>query len=126
MALHFEPPDHETFPCLGLGFEVMKKGGTAGAAEAAGVLFRPESEAMGAHRNTFEQNTILDNGSAETSACIDIRGPHHDLVFRDNTIGYSQPTPAAGPAIRSSREATGLKAEENRFLHVKTAIEPRE
>jgi 1-deoxy-D-xylulose-5-phosphate reductoisomerase len=32
LALHFEPPDAETFPCLGLGFEVMRRGGTAGAA----------------------------------------------------------------------------------------------
>ena len=31
-ALHFEPPDRETFPCLDLGFEVMRRGGTAGAA----------------------------------------------------------------------------------------------
>jgi 1-deoxy-D-xylulose-5-phosphate reductoisomerase len=31
-ALHFEPPDRETFPSLDLGFEVMKRGGTAGAA----------------------------------------------------------------------------------------------
>jgi 1-deoxy-D-xylulose-5-phosphate reductoisomerase len=31
-ALHFEPPDRETFPCLDLGFEVMRLGGTAGAA----------------------------------------------------------------------------------------------
>jgi 1-deoxy-D-xylulose-5-phosphate reductoisomerase len=31
-ALHFEPPDRETFPCLDLGFEVMTRGGTAGAA----------------------------------------------------------------------------------------------
>jgi 1-deoxy-D-xylulose-5-phosphate reductoisomerase len=31
-ALHFEPPDRETFPCLELGFEVMQRGGTAGAA----------------------------------------------------------------------------------------------
>ncbi len=30
--LHFEPPDRETFPCLNLGFEVMRCGGTAGAA----------------------------------------------------------------------------------------------
>ena len=30
--LHFEPPDRETFPCLELGFEVMRRGGTAGAA----------------------------------------------------------------------------------------------
>jgi 1-deoxy-D-xylulose-5-phosphate reductoisomerase len=31
-SLTFEPPDPETFPCLALGFEVMRKGGTAGAA----------------------------------------------------------------------------------------------
>lgn len=31
-SLTFEPPDHETFPCLELGFEVMSRGGTAGAA----------------------------------------------------------------------------------------------
>ncbi|CAN5909207.1 1-deoxy-D-xylulose-5-phosphate reductoisomerase [soil metagenome] len=30
--LHFEPPDCETFPGLELGFEVMRRGGTAGAA----------------------------------------------------------------------------------------------
>jgi 1-deoxy-D-xylulose-5-phosphate reductoisomerase len=32
MALHFEPPDRDTFPALDLGFEVMARGGTAGAA----------------------------------------------------------------------------------------------
>jgi 1-deoxy-D-xylulose-5-phosphate reductoisomerase len=32
LALTFEPPDRETFPCLELGFEVMRRGGTAGAA----------------------------------------------------------------------------------------------
>jgi 1-deoxy-D-xylulose-5-phosphate reductoisomerase len=32
LALHFEPPDRETFPALELGFEVMRLGGTAGAA----------------------------------------------------------------------------------------------
>ena len=32
MRLTFEPPDRETFPCLDLGFEVMRRGGTAGAA----------------------------------------------------------------------------------------------
>jgi 1-deoxy-D-xylulose-5-phosphate reductoisomerase len=31
-SLHFEPPDMDTFPCLALGFEVMRAGGTAGAA----------------------------------------------------------------------------------------------
>ena len=32
MKLTFEPPDRETFPALDLGFEVMTRGGTAGAA----------------------------------------------------------------------------------------------
>jgi 1-deoxy-D-xylulose-5-phosphate reductoisomerase len=31
-SLTFEPPDRETFPCLELGYEVMRRGGTAGAA----------------------------------------------------------------------------------------------
>jgi 1-deoxy-D-xylulose-5-phosphate reductoisomerase len=31
-SLHFEPPDRDTFPSLDLGFEVMRRGGTAGAA----------------------------------------------------------------------------------------------
>jgi hypothetical protein len=92
----------------------------------AGVLFRNESEAMGAHRNRFEGNTILDNGRTDgdfAGASIVIRGVHHDLLFRDNTIGHSQPSPAAGPGIRVSREARGLDAEENRFQHISTPIE---
>jgi len=32
VSLHFEPPDRDTFPSLDLGFEVMRRGGTAGAA----------------------------------------------------------------------------------------------
>ncbi|MFO0909551.1 MAG: 1-deoxy-D-xylulose-5-phosphate reductoisomerase [Isosphaeraceae bacterium] len=32
LTLQFEPPDCETFPGLELGFEVMRRGGTAGAA----------------------------------------------------------------------------------------------
>jgi 1-deoxy-D-xylulose-5-phosphate reductoisomerase len=31
-TLRFEPVDMEAFPCLGVGFEVMRRGGTAGAA----------------------------------------------------------------------------------------------
>ena len=32
MALHFEPPDRATFPALDLGYEAMRRAGTAGAA----------------------------------------------------------------------------------------------
>jgi 1-deoxy-D-xylulose-5-phosphate reductoisomerase len=31
-TLRFDPPDRDTFPCLELGYEVMRRGGTAGAA----------------------------------------------------------------------------------------------
>ncbi len=30
-AWHFEQPDHETFPCVQLGYEVARRGGTCGA-----------------------------------------------------------------------------------------------
>jgi parallel beta-helix repeat protein len=96
----------------------------------AGILFRNETEAMGAHRNRFEQNTILDNGSAaggDTSwPSIVIRGAHHDLQFRDNTIGYTEPPSAAIPGIRASREARGLIADENEFRHVSQPVEVEE
>jgi parallel beta-helix repeat protein len=93
----------------------------------AGVLFRSESEPMAAHRNVFEKNTILDNATAEKEdaarAAIVIRGPHHDLVFRDNTIGLSKPANASAVGIRSNPEAQRLQAAENRFLNIKTPVE---
>jgi parallel beta-helix repeat protein len=103
------------------------RGNTISGNGKAGVLFRHESEAMGAHRNLFEENTILDNGTGETSErswpCVDIRGAHHDLIFRGNTIGHSRPSPGAGPGIRHTSEAKGLQAEENEFRHVKQKVE---
>lgn len=88
----------------------------------AGVLFRHETEAMGAHRNVFENNVILDNGvSAEgqpASAPIVIRGVHKDVLFRQNTIGYSKPLTRSHPAIEASPESTGLRLDDNRFENV--------
>ena len=84
---------------------------------------------MGAHRNRFEQNVIVDNGTATdgdtTWASIVIRGAHHDLQFRENTIGYTKPPPADRPAIRVSREARGLMADENQFRHVSQPVTVR-
>jgi Right handed beta helix region len=88
----------------------------------AGIFFRNEMEAMGAHRNVFEDNEILDNGAGETGAAayasIVIRGHHNDLVFRRNTIGQS--SSASGPGFLVSKAALGLKSEENKFTNVKT------
>jgi parallel beta-helix repeat protein len=103
------------------------RGNTITGNARAGVLFRSESEPMAAHRNVFEKNTILDNGTAESAdaprAAIVIRGPHHDLVFRDNTIGHSKAVPGATVGVLSSPEARGLKADQNRFVNVKTTVE---
>jgi 1-deoxy-D-xylulose-5-phosphate reductoisomerase len=73
-ALHFEPPDRETFPCLELGFEVMRRGGTAGAAlnaanEAAvarflaaeiGFLDIPRACRAALDAHDFDPNPTLD------------------------------------------------------------------
>jgi hypothetical protein len=90
---------------------------------SAGITFRNESEAMGAHRNRFEKNVILDNGKAPSGVAIVINGEHHDLVFRDNVIGYSKPQSGASTGVRASASAKGLRANENDFRNVTTKIE---
>jgi parallel beta-helix repeat protein len=103
------------------------RGNTITGNRMAGLLFRSESEAMGAHRNTFEENTILDNGLAEkgdlAGASIVIRGPHHDLLFQGNTIGHSKTASPPGVGILTSKEARGLKADQNDFRHVRASIQ---
>jgi 1-deoxy-D-xylulose-5-phosphate reductoisomerase len=73
-TLNFEPPDRETFPCLDLGFEVMRRGGTAGAAlnaanEAAvtrflggeiGFLDIPRACRAALDSHTFDSHPSLD------------------------------------------------------------------
>lgn len=89
---------------------------------SAGVLFRDESEPMGAHRNLFEGNRILDNGRAgEGGASVVIRGHHHDLVFRKNTIGHSRPL-SAGVGILYGKHVRGLQNVDNQFSNVGTSI----
>lgn len=91
-----------------------------------GVLFRAESEPMGAHRNLFEGNRIVDNGPVKgdkaAQACIVIHGCHHGLVFRKNTIGRSQPS-SGGAGILCSKHAKDFHAADNRFLNVQTEIQ---
>ncbi len=93
------------------------------ANDRAGIAFRNESEPMGAHRNRFEKNIILDNGAAQAGAAVVILGEHHDLVFRDNVIGYSKPRSGSSTGVRASESAKGLKAEDNEFRNVTTKID---
>jgi parallel beta-helix repeat protein len=99
------------------------RGNTIADNAQTGVLFRDEAEAMGAHRNVFEKNRILDNGGGRKDRpAVVILGHHHDLIFRDNTIGRSSPGSAA-VGIKASDHARGLKVEENRFLNVAKGVE---
>jgi len=93
---------------------------------AAGVLFRNESEAMGAHRNVFENNRILDNAAdskRNPAAAVVVQGPHHDVVFKDNTIGFTQAGERPTIGILLSAEARNLQADQAQFQNVKTPIE---
>jgi parallel beta-helix repeat protein len=100
-------------------------GNTIVGNQRAGILFRDESEAMGAHRNVFEGNRILDNNSSSEggTASVVIRGHHHDVVFRGNTIGVTGSGNPAEAGILRGPHADGLRVEENRFLHVGAEVE---
>jgi|SRR5579864_1467623 len=74
LALHFEPPDRETFPALDLGFEVMRRGGTAGAAlnaanEAAVARFLAGS--IGFLDIPRACRAVLDNHSFDPNPTLD-------------------------------------------------------
>jgi hypothetical protein len=88
----------------------------------AGITFRNESEAMGAHRNRFEKNIILDNGPAKSGVGVAIHGEHHDLLFRENVIGYSKPHAGPSTGIQTSDAAKGLNAADNEFRNVGAKI----
>jgi hypothetical protein len=88
----------------------------------AGVFFRDESEPMGAHRNIFEGNRILDNGpTGEAGACVVLRGHHHDVIFRKNTIGHSR-SGSAGVGILAGKDVRGLQNVDNQFPNVGTPM----
>ena len=76
----------------------------------------------GAHRNRFERNIVLNNDATGKNdrAAILIRGHHHDLVFRQNTIGHEEPAEDGHTGIFVSRHAKGFQAADNQFRHVET------
>jgi len=79
-----------------------------------GVNFRDETAPMGAHRNVFERNVILDNGGPAVS----IRGHHEGLIFRQNTLGNSQPLGGKSIGISLSPGAEPIRSEDNHFENV--------
>jgi parallel beta-helix repeat protein len=98
-----------------------------------GVLFRRDSPKAehGAHRNVFEKNIIRDNlgprparsnsrPSSAGKAGIVIEGNHHDLVFRDNDVGFSQPH--TGSAVLHDEGVKNLEWTNNRLQNVTQAM----
>ena len=65
-ALHFEQPDHETFPALQLGYEAARRGGTCGA-----VLNAANEAAVG--RFLAGELAFLDIARV----CRDVLANHH-------------------------------------------------
>jgi parallel beta-helix repeat protein len=101
------------------------RGNRVTANQGVGLLFRNEAEAMGAHRNVFEKNVFLDNGTStkgDAAACIVILGHHHDLVFRDNTIGVSKESAKKPTGIQAGKDVLRLQAEENEFRGVAESV----
>jgi parallel beta-helix repeat protein len=93
-----------------------------------GVLFRDDGgEAKGAHRNVFEKNRVLDNGSPSKEglppACVTILGSHRNLVFRENTLGNSERGGPAGTGILVIGDAQDLRNEADLFLNLKTEVD---
>jgi parallel beta-helix repeat protein len=124
--------DNELRDNKGVGISIGHKdsdnlfrGNRVTANQGVGLLFRNETEAMGAHRNVFEKNVFLDNGlsaKSESQACIVIHGQHHDLVFRDNTIGVSKESAKKLTGIQAGKDVLRLQAKENEFRGVTEAV----
>ena len=89
-----------------------------------GLLFREESEPLGAHRNTFENNVFLDNGSGngDTSPIV-IRGTHNGLIFRGNQIGFSKPQKNAPAGVLTTPLSKNLDAQKNQFRNIKKPVQ---
>ncbi len=83
----------------------------------SGVMFRNESEAMGAHRNVFERNRILDNGGDEDAPVL-MRGHHHDVAFRENVIGYADGERDGRAGVRHGEHVLRLELADNEFVNV--------
>jgi len=110
-------------PGLSIGHKdsdnVFRDNTIAGNAKA-GILFRNETEPMGAHRNLFEKNAILDNGRADgdKAAGVVVRGCHNNVTFRDNTIGNAQAGGPTAVGLVVGPHAKDFVSERNRFTNV--------
>ncbi|MBN1675812.1 MAG: right-handed parallel beta-helix repeat-containing protein [Kiritimatiellae bacterium] len=89
-----------------------------------GVCIRDESEPMGAHRNVFEGNEILDNGGdGPDTIQVRIMGHTHDMVLRNNVIGRTKAA-GGGVGVQAGPDVKGLRLEGNTFKNVRVESQP--
>lgn len=100
---------------------------TVAGNDRAGIFFREEAEPMGAHRNVFERNVILDNGKKEIGrrprAAVVLLGHHEGVVFRGNTVGNSKEGGPAEVGFWTGKNLKGLLEEETRFQNLSRSVE---
>ena len=65
---------------------------------------------------------IVDSRAIEEGGAVVIRGHHHDLVFRQNTIGHDSPTDERRLGILAGADSTGLHSSENTFQNVESEV----
>jgi nitrous oxidase accessory protein NosD len=86
--------------------------------EMSGVVFRAETAPMGAHRNVFERNFIVDNGGPAVS----IQGHHEGLIFRQNTMGNRRSLDGKSVGFSMSPGAEPIRSEDNHFQNVRSLL----
>jgi parallel beta-helix repeat protein len=93
----------------------------------AGIYFRDESEINAAHRNTFQENTIEDNGRPGAPGTgVRIEGSTFNITLLSNTIRDTRPASRATQAVGLyiGPRADYITTERNIFsTHLKRAIQ---
>jgi len=93
----------------------------------AGVYFRDESEINAGHRNTFQENTIEDNGRPGAPGTgVRIEGATFNITLQSNTIRDTRPASRATQAVGLyiGPRADYITAERNIFsTNLKRAIQ---
>ena len=86
-----------------------------------GVYWRAETKPMAAHRNTFENNIVRDNGGWG----LYVDGATEDTIIRDNTIEDTG-VGLQKTAIRIGKDAGAVTLEDNKLKAETTLLDQRE
>lgn len=90
----------------------------------AGVLFRPErGKAFAPHRNTFENNRIVDSGP-DDGVAIDVQGETESITLRQNAIRETR-QPGQRVGIRIGQQTRDVELIENQIEGVARPVDDK-